>query len=530
MKRILDNIEFIMVRYFTASCILLLVCLSGCVTKKDNVKKRPNILFVISDDQSYSHTSFAGSRFVNTPTFDKLASEGAYMTKAYAGSPGCAPSRSSIVTGRHHWQNEQSGQHAAPWLKKYVPFTDEFKANGYAVGRIGKGVAPFQLARNENDSLWREEDPAGPAYNIHNYDENDTRVATGIWNNNYAENFKAFMKDVEDDQPFFLWVGVIEPHREFEKDSWKRTGKKLEDVNVPSFLPDSEVIRGDLLDYAVEIEWFDDQLKKILDHLEEIGELDNTLIIVTSDNGMAFPVAKAQSYEYGIHVPMVMRYPSEIPAGSIIESPIGFIDLAPTLLSFAGIEPQQMQPITGSDVWDVITGKTEELDKAVFSGRERHSSSRYRNYGYPQRAIRQGDYLLIWNAAPEREPAGAAYALDTEDTTKVNPVPVYGDIDASPTKSFIIENAEDPEIGKYLDLFANERPEFELYNVSNDPGCINNLAGSVNPKIEEELKGQLFEELESSKDPRVSEENYGLFDTYKRYSFMRKFPKPAYVD
>src|SRR5690625_635912 len=96
--------------------------------------KRPNILFAISDDQSFMHTSFAGSKIVNTPAFDRIASEGVYFTNCIAGSPGCAPSRSSIVTGRHHWQNEQSGQHASSWMKKHVPFVDLLVHNGYATG------------------------------------------------------------------------------------------------------------------------------------------------------------------------------------------------------------------------------------------------------------------------------------------------------------------------------------------------------------------------------------------------------------
>lgn len=104
------------------SKILLLSLSSTVVIAKSNDRKttntrRPNILFVINDDQSHIHTSFAGSHFVNTPGFDKVATNGIYFTNCYAGSPGSAPSRSSLVTGRHHWQNEQAGQHASSWIK-----------------------------------------------------------------------------------------------------------------------------------------------------------------------------------------------------------------------------------------------------------------------------------------------------------------------------------------------------------------------------------------------------------------------------
>ncbi|MDX9909450.1 MAG: sulfatase-like hydrolase/transferase, partial [Mariniphaga sp.] len=220
------------------------------------VRELPNILFAISDDQSFAHTSFAGSKIVTTPAFDRVAREGIYFTNCIAGSPGCAPSRSSIVTGRHHWQNEQSGQHASSWMKKYIPFVDLLDNNGYATGMTGKGVAPFQYARDEKDSLWRTENAAGKTYNSIRYKEGtpeDERPAEFIGNVNYFENFRYFMENVRGDKPFFFWYGAQEPHRAYEQDSWKRTDKKLIDVEVPGFLPDNETVRGDLLEYAVEI-------------------------------------------------------------------------------------------------------------------------------------------------------------------------------------------------------------------------------------------------------------------------------------
>ena len=121
---------------------LIFLSISSCGLENKDEMKLPNILFAISDDQSFAHTSFAGCGFVNTPAFDRIAKEGIYFTNCYAGSPGCAPSRSALVTGRHHWQNEQAGQHASSWLKKYVSFIDLLEANGYITGRTGKGVSP----------------------------------------------------------------------------------------------------------------------------------------------------------------------------------------------------------------------------------------------------------------------------------------------------------------------------------------------------------------------------------------------------
>jgi len=528
-------------------CLLLSVLVFGALASFQTEKKpfkKPNILFVISDDQSFGHTSFAGSTFIKTPGFDRIASEGVYFKNCYAGSPGCAPSRSALITGRYPWQNEQSGQHASSWMKKYVPFVDELKANGYVTGRTGKGVSPFQYARSSADSLWRKTDAAGEPHSSIKYDQDTLSLPTKSMSAlNYFENFKYFVENVGNEEPFFFWFGASEPHRAYEKGSWKRFGKKLVDVKVPEFLPDTEEIRGDLLDYAVEIEWFDSHLQKMIVYLEEIGELENTIVIVTSDNGMPFPKAKANSFEYGVHVPLAIRYPKKFKAGRIIDDRIGFVDFAPTLLELTATELKTMMPISGKSFRNILESDQEgTVDKTrnySFVGRERHSSSRYQNLGYPQRAVFSEEYALIWNMKPERWPAGAPQKYDSKDTTAL--LPMYGldeggtyitdaaftDVDDCPTKTYLIENMETDSIVRYFDYSYGKRPEFELYDIKQDPYCLNNLSGvSELQTIELNLKKTLLEELRKSKDPRIVGPDKEIFDSYKRYSRIRKFPKP----
>ncbi|MBK0384052.1 sulfatase [Pedobacter sp. SD-b] len=501
--------------------------------------QQPNILFAISDDQSFAHTSYAGCTFVNTPAFDRLAKEGCYFPNAYVASPGCAPSRGAIITGRYPWQNEQAGQHASSWPKKYIPFVDLLQKAGYDIGRTGKGVDPFQYARNEKDSLWRMGNAAGPSDYEVKFDNKNVLPAKGISNTNYSAAFQDFIKNRKNkNKPFFFWYGSHEPHRGYEKGSWKRNSKKLSDVIVPSFLPDNEVIRGDLLDYAVEIEWFDHQLDEMIAYLKKIGEYDNTIIIVTSDNGMPFPRTKANCYEYGIHVPLAIKFAKNSPFnGKKYTENVSLTQIAPTVLELFGVSNKGMLPLTGKSLIPQLKGKAPA--QTVFSSRERHSSSRYLNWGYPQRAVVDKGFLLIWNMKPNRWPAGAPQSYDAKDSTrllnmysldkngKYTEGEIFADVDASPSKTYLIENHAVPQIIPYFNMAFDFRPEFELYNIKTDPDCIHNLYNqTAYTTVAKNLYQKLLNELRKTKDPRVGTKNPEIFDSYLRYMDMRYFPKP----
>jgi len=408
-----------------------LIVLTGCQAIIHSDSKRPNILIAISDDQSFAHTSFAGSRFVNTPAFDRVAHNGIYFTNCIAGSPGCAPSRSSLETGRYHWQNEQSGQHASSWLKKYIPFPDILEMGGYFTGYTGKGVGPFQYARSSADSLWRNLDAAGNSYNSFRYgntDANDERPTDGIDATNYFANFVDFMNKRKSGQPFFFWYGAKEPHRDYEEKSWMKSDKSLDMVDVPGFLPCNDTIKSDMLDYAIEIEWFDFHLGLMINYLDSIGELENTIVIVTADNGMPFPRAKANCYEYGIHVPLAINYPNGFPGSRIVDDPVSFADFAPTILELAKVSSFGMKAISGRSFVNILKSKksgiVDETKQFVFSGRERHSSSRWNNLGYPQRSIRSAEHLLIWNMKPNLWPAGDPQAINPDTDDRL--LPMFG--------------------------------------------------------------------------------------------------------
>ncbi|MCU0407744.1 MAG: sulfatase, partial [Bacteroidales bacterium] len=303
--------------------------------------QQPDILFVISDDQSWPYASAYGTKWVHTPGFDEVAQRGVLFTNAYVTSPGSSPSRASILTGLYPWQLEEAGTHASSFPLKYRTFTQVLEDNGYGVGFTGKPWSPGDW----EISGWKQ-NPVGKEYN----QKKLKPPYSGISATDYAGNFEVFLGQLKQGQPFFFWLGAQEPHRAFEEDSWIKEGKSTGEADVPGFLPDDPLVREDLLDYAVEIEWFDRQLVKVLSMLKQQGRLENTLIIVTSDNGMPFPRAKANCYDAGLHVPMAISWPAMIPEGKTDTNILTTVDLAPTILEAAGLEADSKYGMTGRSI------------------------------------------------------------------------------------------------------------------------------------------------------------------------------------
>jgi uncharacterized sulfatase len=342
----------------------------------------------------------------------------------------------------------------------------------------------------------------------------------GTSNVDYAANFDDFLANRPKDKPFYFWYGGHEPHRKYDEGAGLRSGKQLRDAQVPPFLPDTPEVRSDILDYYFEIEWFDRHLSRMLLQLEKQGELENTLILVTADNGMSFPRAKANCYEYGIHAPLAVCWPKRIPGGRVVDDLVGFVDFAPTILEAAGVELTGV--MSGRSFLNVLlsdkSGRIDPNRTRVFAARERHSSAREGNLGYPIRAMRTRDFLYIRNFRPERWPAGHPAGVGGERFG-------YYDIDAGLSKTFLWEKRDDPEIGRFFHLAVDKRPADELFDVKSDPGNLHNLADD--PRHADTLKRLRAEceaYLHETGDPRVIDGG-GVFETYERYSPVRTFPQ-----
>ena len=467
--------------------------------------QRPNILFCISDDQSYAHTGANGDPVVKTPAFDRVAKEGIRFTHAFCDAPTCGPSRSAILTGQPIWRLEEAGNIHSTLPKKFITYTEVLAQAGYAVGYTGKGWSPGRLAVGGRDS-----NPAGKELQ-HRRLKPPFKM---MRNTDYGANLDDFLGEVKKDQPFCFWLGTSEPHRGYELGAGKRTGKDPAKVVVPKTFPDHPVVRSDILDYYVEVEHFDKMVARALKSLKKAGQLDNTIVVVTSDHGMPFPRAKASLHDQGSRVPLAIRWPQGIKGpGRVFSNPVNLSDLAPTFLQAAGLEVPGMMTATG--LQDVIENKSGTTRLAAFIAMERHDGCRKGGKGYPSRAIRTNEYLYIFNYKPDRWPAGNP---NREFCARYIP---FGEVDSSPTKTLLIDNKDKPGFKRFYDLAFAKRPAEELYDLAEDPGQINNLAGKPRyAKMQKELSTQLKQRLVRTEDPRA----LGLdapWDYYPYYGAMR---------
>lgn len=454
--------------------------------------RRPNILFIIFDDWNGStHAGAYGCDWIKTPNFDRVAREGVLFKNAFTSNPKCSPCRASILTGRNTWQLKEAVSHGGIFPSGFETYPDLLEKAGFSVGLTGKGWGPGDFR-----ACGRTRNPAGPSFDK----LTQQPPASGIGRNDYPGNFGEFLKQRDKEKPFCFWMGFAEPHRAYEFGSGVRSGKKLEDVKVPTFLPDTEIVRNDLLDYAVEVEWGDAQIGRALQILEESGEAKNTLVIVTSDHGMPFPFVKGQIHEDGFHLPLAMRWPAVIKPGRVVEDFVNVRDFAPTYMELAGLKPHEQ--MTGKSLAAILrsekSGWIENRD-VMLAGKERHDLGRFNDEGYPVRAIRTREFLYVHNFHPEHWPAG-------------NPETDFGNCDPGPTKEVIKTLG-----GHFYELSFGKRLPDELYRITDDPECVRNLANDLAFKDKlDDLRYRMMDLLKAEGDPRA----LGQFEVFDDYHYV----------
>lgn len=493
-----------------------LLLLSSCGREEPSEPGRPNILFAIADDWSYPHAGSYGTDWVKTPAFDRVGREGLLFTRAYTPNAKCSPSRSIILTGRNSWQLEEAANHVPFFPEKFASHVEVLGANGYFTGFTGKGWAPG----NPGEADGKPRLLTGTRYSEAKLDPPTGQISPV----DYAANFSRFLDEKPADAPFYFWYGSTEPHRAYAYGSGVALGgKSLDDIHqVPAFWPDNDSVRNDLLDYAFEVEYFDRHLLRMLQELERRGELENTVVVVTADNGMPFPRVKGQVYEYSNHLPLAIMWGNGIQnPGRVIEDFVNFTDFSPTFLELAKLDVAgtAMAPMAGESLVPIFlteaSGKIDPKRNAVLLGKERHDIGRPDDQGYPIRALVTEAYTYIHNFETDRWPAG-------------NPETGYLNTDGSPTKTVILNQRRVEGKSYFWNLNFGKRPQEELYDRTKDPEGLNNLA--LHPEyqaIKENLRDELFRQLKAQEDPRMFGKGH-IFDEYEyaqenQRDFYRRF-------
>jgi arylsulfatase A-like enzyme len=370
----------------------------------------------------------------------------------------------------------------------------------------GKGWGPG-IAK---DAAGKNREMAGKPFSARKF---PSRITKGISPADYAGNFNDFLDAAPKDQPWSFWYGGHEPHRGYEYGSGvAKGGRKTSDIDrVPACWPDTEQVRNDMLDYAFEVENYDLHLSRMLEELEKRGMLENTIVVVTSDNGMPFPHCKGYAYNNSDHLPLAIMWPKGIAKpGRVVDDYVSFIDFAPTFLEVAGVTQSEsgMAPTTGRSLTEIFksdkSGRVIPERDHVLLAKERNDVGRPNDEGYPIRGIVKNGMLYLHNFQPDRGPGGVAETG-------------YKDTDESPTKTAVLETEKKPDLKHFFDASFGKLPADQLFDLRSDPDCMNNLAATMSFA---ELQKQLFAELKQQGDPRMLENGH-IYDEYP-YGFAEK--------
>lgn len=447
-----------------------------------------NIVLIITDDESPTLGCY-GDRVARSPSIDAIAADGVVFRNAFATTASCSASRSVILSGLHNHRNGQFGHEHH--YHKFLTFEGVGRLSlpnvlgqaGYRTGHIGKyHVGPE------------------PVYHFDTYLTGNSRNAVEM-----ADSCEPFIKS-GDPRPFFLYFATSDPHRGGGVDTSSQLEMKPDlfgnkpkhgnfpgvteqffspsEVPVPAFLPDTPETREELAHYYQACARVDAGVARLVQILKQSDLYDKTLIVFTSDHGMAFAGSKTTVYEPGLRVPMVVRDPYQNKRGFQSEALLSHVDLTPTLLDYAGgLDRERNQPskyglvpakekrqtnapevnVNGGQPMDAYHGRSwlAALDdpsvphwEAIFASHTFHEIQMY----YPMRAVRDSRYKLIWNIASPL------------------PFPFASDLWNASSWQAQLRKGSDTMYGLKTVHQYIHRPKFELYDMQNDPNESRNLA------------------------------------------------------
>ncbi|MDG2391632.1 MAG: sulfatase [Planctomycetaceae bacterium] len=477
--------------------IILLACCSLFPLCSLQAEEKParNVVLIVADDMGFQIGCY-GNKVIQTPNMDKLAAEGTKFTHAYCTTASCSASRSVLMTGLHnhttgHYGHAHSYNHFSTFESvKSLPVM--MNEAGYRTCSIGK----YHLA---------------PEYTYHFEDYRNQGVQGNRNSAVMADNAKEWIAEAPE-KPFFLYWCSSDPHRgggpggfsNFNADAEHYPGieqvlYKADDITPPGWLPQTVETQTELAEYYQAINRFDQGVGKLVQHLKDLGVYDNTLIMVTSDNGPPFPGAKTCLYNPGMNLPLIVRSPDQEKTGVTTNAKVNWTDMVPTILDYCQVTPKPVPAIKRGENRGApnFSGKTQpakfhgksflpalEQEKpegfdAVFASHTFHEITMY----YPMRVYIKGEYKLIFNIAHQL------------------PYPFASDLYASPTWQSVLNNGGEM-FGKRPVYDYLHRPRFELYNITDDYLELNNLATDLD---HQKLLNKMQEELQAfqkkTKDP-----------------------------
>ena len=450
--------------------ILPLLCI-GSITGAST--QRPNVVLIIADDVSADFSCFGGQ--VETPHIDGLALDGVRFDNAYVTASSCSPSRNSIITGRYPHNT------GAPELHMNLPegqfmFPQALKEAGYYTVLSGK---------------WHMGEATRPAFDLLDaaHYPNDP---TG------AVNWIQILQQRPKDRPFFLWYSAFDAHRPWEGDAEARPHDPAA-LDLPVGIPDTPIARADFASYCDEVRRFDRYVGAVVAELKAQEVFENTLILVLSDNGRPFPRSKTSLYDSGMKTPLVAHWPEgRFQAGAVSDSLVSSIDLAPAILEAAGL-PLAAQ-LQGHSLLPICRDPEVETRDLLFGERNWHVQ---RACG---RLVRQGDWVYMRDFTPG---SYSFQMVNHEDGAYAELLRLRAEGELSAVQS---------------EVFSTDRPEELLFNVSDDPDQLNNLA--ANPEHRQILLTlrRALDDWQARTGDSIPEWDQMTPDRHDRETFERLYP------
>ena len=381
---------------------------------------RPNFLLIVGEDTGRLLGAY-DDESATTPNLDRLAAQGCRYDQAFSTAPVCAPSRSALVSGQYQMK---IGSHHMRSTLIHPPrtFTQELRDGGYHVSWPTKLDFNFepQAGWRDDDEMWTERLRAGdmPGRPWLAYANIGTTHESSMWP--YKEDFE-------------------HPPRLHDPAA----------VRVPAYLPDHPRVREDIARHYDNIADLDRQVGEMLSALDASGEADNTVVIFLADHGRGLPREKRWCYPAGIHMPLLIRWPTGIAAGTTSTDIVSWVDIAPTILSLAGVE------IPDSYDGRVFLGEAAEVRDCAFAGRDRMDECFDR-----VRSATTAQFHYIRNYFPQLPWAQR-----------------LGYMENMPTMQLLRQLRLAGDLGERNGAFMQEtKPAAELYDRVKDPDCVRNLA------------------------------------------------------